>query len=222
MIIYTRNIYTSRNLRKAWDLSHFEDIRIALDGEREKIARATGSNLANNGTFLLAYYRNGNYAIIDVNTVGFLCGLMDDLMNAISEGKKVYDVKEYYDKCENTASLYNKYSMDMWIKQQAEKNGNARVDVLTFIWRFVTHDKEAESFRVIEHQFTTGYCYHFALIMKGMFGGKIVCHKGHGHILWQDRNKVIYDVQGVYSDYRLSDIVPVSALGSELNNYLHK
>lgn len=185
MIIYTRNIYTARGLRKAWDLSHFEDIRIALsaDNERENIAKDCGCNLIGDATFLTAHYRNNHYAILDINTVGFLAELMEDMMRAFSEGEKVYDVKKYYEKYESSNSLYGSYSMEKWLKLQIKRNGKAKVDILTFIWKFVTHDKSSESFRVIEHQFTTGYCYHFALIMKGMFGGKIVCHKGHSHIL---------------------------------------
>lgn len=80
MIIYTRNIYTARGLRKAWNLSHFEDIRIALSAEngRENIAKDCGSNLTDDATFLIAHYRNNNYAILDINTVGFLVKLMKD------------------------------------------------------------------------------------------------------------------------------------------------
>lgn len=222
MIIYTRNIWCKENLRKVWDLSHFEEIRIAIGDEREKIAETNSCNLTNNATFLLAYYNNCHYAIIDINALGFLQELMDDLVTAMSEGRKVYDINEYYIKFENNSSLFNKSSFDVWLEEQLKKNRKAKPEVLEFIWNFVTHDKSTESFRVIEHQFTTGYCYHFALIMQKMFGGKIVWHKGHSHILWQDRNKVAYDIRGVYCDYRLGEIAPTSALGDEIEDYFHR
>lgn len=221
MIIYTRNIWGKESLRKIWNFSQFDEIRISTD-DRNKIAEATKTNLANDTTFLLAYYNNSRYAILDINNIGFLQGLMDDLVVAMSEGKKVYDINEYYIKFESDTSSFNKYSMNIWLEEQLKKHKNARLDILKFIWNFVTHDKNIESFRVIEHQFTTGYCYHFALIMKNMFGGKIVWHKGRKHILWQDRNKVVYDIRGVYCDYKLGEIVPVSALGDDIEDYLHK
>ncbi len=221
MMIYTRNIWGKESLRKAWNLNHFEEIRISTD-DRNKIAETTGTNLTNNTTFLLAYKNSSQFAILDINTIKFLELLMDDIIKAMSEDKKVYDIKDYYIKFENNTSLFNKSSFDIWLEEQLEKNRKAKPEILKFIWNFVTHDKIPESFRVIEHQFTTGYCYHFALIMKNMFGGKIVWHKGYSHILWQDRNKVVYDIHGVYCDYRIYEIVPVSELGDDIESYLHK
>ncbi|MCM1524748.1 MAG: hypothetical protein NC120_09855 [Ruminococcus sp.] len=220
IVIYTRNIYD--RMRRIWNLNDYYDIRIASVAEREEIARSNNCNLTNDVTFLVAYITRSHYAVLDINTVGFLQALMDDLVSEISKGARVYDIKEFYDRFESSVSGYGKYSMDEWLMEQRKKHKKARFDVLAFIWRFVTHDKNTESFRVIEHQFTTGYCYHFALVMKGMFGGKIVCHKNHGHMLWQDKNKVIYDVRGVYDNYIAGDIIPISELGDELENYLHR
>lgn len=221
MMIYTRNIWGKESLRKAWNLNHFEEIRISTD-DRNKIAEITGTNMNNNTTFLLAYKNSSQFAILDINTIQFLELLMDDILAAMSEDKKVYDINKYYINVENNLSLFNKSSFDVWLKEQLKKNRKAKPEILKFIWNFVTHDKIPESFRVIEHQFTTGYCYHFALIMKNMFGGKIVWHKGYSHILWQDRNKVVYDICGVYCDYRLSEIVPVSELGDDIEDYFHR
>lgn len=221
MIIYTRNIWGKESLRKVWNLNHFEEIRISTD-DRDRIAEKTGTNLNNDNTFLLAYKNSSQFAILDVNTIRFLKLLMDDIIAAMSEDKKVYDINKYYINFENNLSLFNKSSFDVWLEEQLKKNRKAKPEILKFIWNFVTHDKIPESFRVIEHQFTTGYCYHFALIMKNMFGGKIVWHKGHSHILWQDRNKVVYDIRGVYCDYRIYEIVPVSELGDNIEDYLHK
>ncbi len=220
MMIYTRNIWGKESLRKVWNLNHFEEIRISTD-DRNRIAEITGTNLNNNATFLLAY-KNSQFAILDINTIKFLELLMDDIIATMSEDKKVYDINKYYINVENNLSLFNKSSFDVWLEEQLKKNRKAKPEILKFIWNFVTHDKISESFKVIEHQFTTGYCYHFALIMKNMFGGKIVWHKGHSHILWQDRNKVIYDIRGVYCDYRTYEIVPVSELGDDIEGYLHK
>lgn len=220
MIIYTRNIWGKESLRKIWDLNHFEEIRISTY-DKESIAEETATNLTGNYTFLTAYMKS-HFAILDINTPDFLCGLLDDVVQAFSEDKKVYNVYDYYRKIENNNSLSQQLSLDSWLKNQFKKNIKAKIEVLEFIWKFVTHDKNPDSFRVIEHQFTTGYCYHFAIIMKKMFGGKIVWHKGYNHILWQDRNKVIYDIRGVYCNYNLDEIVPVSELGDDIDSYLHK
>jgi len=221
MIVYTRNIWGNERLRRAWNLDHFEQIQIATN-DRKKIAEIVDANLTDNNTFLLAYNNNGHFAILDINTIGFLQGLLDDLMLATSEDKKVYNIYDYYVKVENKTSLSNKLPLDNWLEEQLKKNRKAKIEILKFIGNFVTHDKNPESFRVIEHQFTTGYCYHFALIMRNMFGGKIVWHKGYSHILWQDRNKVLYDIYGVYCNYNLGEIVPISELGDELESYLHR
>lgn len=221
MIVYTRNFWGKESLRKAWDLSHFEQIQIETNN-RDKIAEIAGATLMRNDTFLLAYH-GSTFAILDMNSIGFLQELLDDIILAMAEDRKVYDVYEFYNKFENRTGLLNSPSFESWFHEQYKKNRKAKIEILRFIWNFVTHDKNPESFRVLEHQFTTGYCYHFAVIMKKMFGGKIVWHKGHSHILWQDRNKVIYDIRGVYTNYyNLNEIVPVSELGDELDNYLHK
>lgn len=156
MIIYTRNIWGKENLRKVWNLNCFEEIRISTN-DRNEIAEITGTNLNNNATFLLAYKNSSQFAILDINTIRFLELLMDDIIAAMSEDKKVYDINKYYINFENNSGLFSKSSFEVWLEEQLKKNRKAKPEILKFIWNFVIHDKIPESFRVIEHQFTTGY-----------------------------------------------------------------
>ena len=173
MMIYTRNIYGKENLRRVFNLNHFREIRVITDG-RDEIAETIGAkNIPDNFTFLSAYGDSG-FSILDVNRIEFLNGLLDDFMQAVFNGDKVYDINNYYMRAESKAGLAGKSSLESWLEEQLIKNENVRLDVLKFIWNFITLDKNPESFRVIEHQFTMGYCYHFALIMKKMFGVKVI------------------------------------------------
>ena len=40
----------------------------------------------------------------------------------------------------------------------------------------------------------SGYCYHFALILKGLFGGRIIQPFNHGHIVWLSDEGNIYGI----------------------------
>ena len=111
-----------------------------------------------------------------------------------------------------------------WFNSQIEHYPGARKDVLHFIGKLVScrSDEFSNSSRVIEKLFASGYCYYFALMLKQNFGGSVVWHYQHSHILWIDENDIVYDVYGVFEDYDLDDIVPVELLGEKgLNSFLH-
>ena len=112
-----------------------------------------------------------------------------------------------------------------WVENIYKTFPNARIDILEFIADILYHQgKSCES--VIHLLFSSGYCYYFALILKGAFGGTICWHKGISHIVWTDSDEitsesVFYDIGGVYYDYKDGGIVPVEELGQDLKNFLH-
>ena len=59
----------------------------------------------------------------------------------------------------------------------------------------------------LETQFANGFCYHFALMLKGLFNrGEIVWAAPFGHIMWKDVDGVSYDIYGAYgSEYDYSN-----------------
>lgn len=65
----------------------------------------------------------------------------------------------------------------------------------------------------LETQFANGFCYHFALMLKGLFNrGEIVWAAPFGHIMWKDIDEVPYDIYGAYgSEYDY--LVPIEYFG---------
>jgi len=117
-----------------------------------------------------------------------------------------------------------------YIKSQVDRHPKVRKDVLSFIYDIDNKSTQYDSnikekiyfFRTpAEIMFADGYCYYFALILKDAFGGSIMWHKNHGHIVWMDENKICYDIYGVFDDYGEGDIVPISELGEKLIYFKH-
>lgn len=89
-----------------------------------------------------------------------------------------------------------------------------RKDVMDFI-HGINRSEE------IRNVFMNGFCYHFALILKNMFDGEIMWHKGHGHIVCKIDNEC-YDVEGICEDYNEEDYVPVAALKESVESFKHR
>lgn len=88
-----------------------------------------------------------------------------------------------------------------------------RNDVERFIRNFV---KSEEVFNL----FASGYCYHFAHILKAAFGRGEVCWVvGRAHIVWVDEDGCAYDVGGLYVDY--SELRPAEYLGKLIVDFIH-
>lgn len=92
--------------------------------------------------------------------------------------------------------------------------------VIGFINDFLDYQGEAEAAQVLQDQFRTGYCYHFALMLKGIFDrGQVVWLAPYEQIGWQDDDGVVYTVGGVYQDD--GEPIPVSWLGDAIKDFAH-
>lgn len=110
-----------------------------------------------------------------------------------------------------------------WIRDIQRQFPGTREDVLKFIYDIVFHSGEVQT-DAISELFSSGYCYYFALMLKSAFGGQVMWHKYHGHIVWLDTTTdICYDVNGVFVDAGEEDIVPVEILGDiGLESFLHR
>lgn len=92
--------------------------------------------------------------------------------------------------------------------------------VIGFINDFLDYQGEAEAAQVLQDQFRTSYCYHFALMLKGIFDrGQVVWLAPYAQIGWQDDDGVVYTVGGVYQDD--GEPIPVSWLGDAIKDFAH-
>ena len=92
-------------------------------------------------------------------------------------------------------------------------------DVIKFISDVRYHQGEENS-ETIHNLFSSGYCYHFALILQHCFKRGDVCLAyPFGHMVWRDINGVVYDIEGVNTKYE--ELVEVDKLGKSLNGFLH-
>ncbi len=116
------------------------------------------------------------------------------------------------------------WTRDKWVEHYLKRYPGSNPKVLGFIFDIVNHQLTVEGSEAIETLFSSGYCYHFAVILKNLFGGEIMWHKYHGHIVWYESDtQICYDVHGVFIDYTEQDIVPISILGDKgLEGFLHR
>lgn len=92
--------------------------------------------------------------------------------------------------------------------------------VLEFINKFITKQKDIKSREVIYNQFRNGYCYYFAIILKNAFNrGEICIAYPFGHIVWID-DGIPYDIGGVY-DGESTEFIPISYLGNLIEDFMH-
>lgn len=91
-------------------------------------------------------------------------------------------------------------------------------EVEEFIETFLSKSK---SIRELEKLFANGFCYHFALMLKGLFNrGEIVWAAPFGHIMWKDVDGVPYDIYGAYgSEYEY--LIPIEYLGNDIKDFTH-
>lgn len=81
-------------------------------------------------------------------------------------------------------------------------------DIVTeFIHNFINYANC--DYEKIYYQFRCGYCWHFAHILKAVFGRGDVCWAYPlGHMIWVDTNGNPYDIEGLFygeSDYFISE-----------------
>lgn len=108
-----------------------------------------------------------------------------------------------------------------WIDFYITKYKGCRKDVIEFIADILYHSNpdESEEVRLL---FSAGYCYYFAKMLQDAFGGEVCWHRGYGHIVWKDETDCCYDINGVFDDYYENDIVSLSELGQDLENFRHR
>jgi len=78
---------------------------------------------------------------------------------------------------------------------------NTYDQVITFIDNFVTHMGKFndECMGTITSHFRSGYCWHFAHMLKDVFERGEVCWAApFGHFVWVDEDNIPYDIEGEY------------------------
>lgn len=65
--------------------------------------------------------------------------------------------------------------------------------------KFISNFKKGFDEKYLEEVFTNGNCYHFALILKSMYGGKILYDPHMSHFLIKIDGKY-YDITGVIKE----------------------
>lgn len=94
-------------------------------------------------------------------------------------------------------------------------------EVLNFILDFLSHSKEENVENVLKDQFSNGYCYYFAVILRTAFNRGEVCWcSPYPHICWVDEDGVPYDIYGICTS-EADEYIPVSFLRDTLQTFMH-
>lgn len=92
--------------------------------------------------------------------------------------------------------------------------------VLAFIDEFLNKEGQ-ENVETIRHLFRSGYCLHFAEMLKSTFQRGEVCWCApFGHMVWMDEDGTPYDIEGInYSD--CDYYIPINYIKEGLNDFRH-
>lgn len=97
--------------------------------------------------------------------------------------------------------------MSEFVNNCLEVEPHASANVLRFIEQFLGSD--ANRAEVLRNQFRSGYCWHFAHMLRSTFGfGTVALAYPFGHFVWFGSEWIPYDVEGVYqgeADYFVPD-----------------
>lgn len=98
----------------------------------------------------------------------------------------------------------------------------ANKNVLTFIANFLgCHGTDASNVEHLRATFHAGYCYYFAVILKTAFQRGEVCWVApFGHMVWQDTDGMVYDIEGVYSG-ESEHFIPYQMIGDGIWDFMH-
>ena len=119
----------------------------------------------------------------------------------------IFDAKYYK---ESDAEIYNSFtdligtSIDtveleriQFVNCNLKTNPKANQKILWFIANFIFHQNNTNnSVDVIINQFRAGYCLHFAMMLKCLFGGEIYWAAPFGHMVYM-HDGIPYDIEGV-------------------------
>ena len=93
-------------------------------------------------------------------------------------------------------------------------------DVLEFIDDFLNYQSDELAYEVLHTQFRSGYCYHFAQILRYTFHRGTVCWAApFGHIVWKDIDGNIYDIEGLY-DGEAFYFIPLEYIGMAVRDFM--
>lgn len=124
-------------------------------------------------------------------------------------------------------------------KEQKEKRYTELISIESFIhifklkfvessWKSVeevrdyswTDEELYEKSKPLVKLFTEGFCYYFALMLKGAYpGGHICLIKGHGHIVYLYQGK-FYDINGERTNRR-EKYIPIEYFGELIGDFKH-
>lgn len=94
-------------------------------------------------------------------------------------------------------------------------------EVLEFITQFLYHSQNDEIAGNLITQFRSGYCYHFAYMLRDTFHRGVVCWAApFGHIVWKDIDQKVYDIEGEYHGEAFY-FIPTYYLGELVRDFLH-
>ena len=141
---------------------------------------------------------------------------------------KIIDAKFYKDNDDISNAFKNLIDQNIdllelykiqFVKCSFNNNRKASERILWFIANFVYHQGyTTDSAKFITSQFKEGYCLHFALMLKSLFGsGKMCWAAPHGHIVYVD-NDIAYDIEGV-STFDCEYYIPISYLNRGIRDF---
>lgn len=100
-----------------------------------------------------------------------------------------------------------------------------RQQIEEFIFEFLNKQGSVEKAEVIRKQFRSGYCWHFANMLKDVFHrGELLWTAPLGHIVWFDPiSNRYYDIEGEYEPEKhdVFYMIPVSYLGFGIRFFMH-
>lgn len=114
------------------------------------------------------------------------------------------------------------YSKTKFIEENLKFHPNANTTVLQFIADFLyLHTMNPQQVELLRKQFHSGYCYHFATILKRCFERGEICICGDiGHFVWVDNDGTPYDIEGV-NETECKYYIPESYVGDAIIDFLH-
>ena len=107
-----------------------------------------------------------------------------------------------------------------WLLNQYRNEPQADEEVLRFIANFVFHEngKTGKGMEAVKNLFSEDYCWHFAHMLKIVFGrGQIYCTGNEHHFVWRDTKTagiILYDINGIYHTHKI--LVPEEELEENL------
>lgn len=144
---------------------------------------------------------------------------------------KIVEIKIYNDFCEDDTLSYafNTYVVGQYIdSRELSKikfvydniSINYKVDkqIIWFIANFLYH-LDLDYVESIRSQFRTGYCLHFAMMLKDLFKtGEICWYAPYGHMIYM-HNGIPYDIEGINtSDCKY--YIPISYIQEGIRDFV--